>query len=74
MKLVTPEPPVNTAPPVEAAYQSIVDPDGGIADNRTGPAPQRDPAVPVGAASALNAIVALAVVAAVHEPLVNTAL
>ena len=37
-------------PPVEAAYQSAVDPDGGVAERVTVPVPQRLLGVPVGAA------------------------
>jgi hypothetical protein len=46
---VTPVPPVKTAPPDAAAYQSIVSPEPGVADRPTVPVPHLEPAVPVGA-------------------------
>ena len=46
---VTPVPPVNTAPPDAAAYQSMVSPEPGVADRLTVPVPHLEPAVPVGA-------------------------
>jgi len=46
---VVPEPPVRTAPPVAAEYQSIVVPAGLVAEIVTAPAPHRDPLTAVGA-------------------------
>lgn len=42
-------PPARTLPPVEAAYQSIDSPEGGIAEIFTVPVPHRISPVPVGA-------------------------
>ena len=44
------EPLVEAVPPVDAVYQSMVSPAPGVALIETVPLPQRDPAVPVGAA------------------------
>jgi hypothetical protein len=66
------EPLVETVPPVEAAYQSMVSPDPGVALNETvPPVPQREPAVPVGADGTAFTVVAVEDVAddAIH-PLV----
>ena len=46
---VTPEPDVNTAPPLETPYQSIVSPAPGVADIITVPVAHTDPPVPLGA-------------------------
>ena len=48
VKEVTPFPPVNTVPPDEAAYQSIVSPMPAVPEIVTVPVPQRDPSEPVG--------------------------
>jgi len=51
VKVVTPVPLVNTAPPVVPAYQSIVEPEAAVAAIDTVPEPHTDPPVaPVGAA------------------------
>ena len=47
---VTPDPLVNTVPPVFAAYQSIVEPVAGVADKVTVPVPHLDAEDTVGAA------------------------
>lgn len=51
VKLVTPEPPARTVPPVAAAYQSTVSPAGIVADIVTVPVPHlvKGPAPAVGA-------------------------
>jgi hypothetical protein len=68
---VVPEPPASTVPPVAAAYQSIVCPPPGVADNVTVPVPQRDEGVPVGA---MGSAFTVAVVepAALVQPLTVT--
>ena len=50
---VTPDPEVNTAPPLEAAYQSIVSPELGVADMLTVPVEHLAPPVPLGAVGTL---------------------
>jgi hypothetical protein len=50
---VTPEPDVNTAPPLEAPYQSIVSPAPGVADIFTVPVEHTDPPVTLGAVGEL---------------------
>ena len=40
----------NAVPPEEAAYQSVVQPEGGVDEMETVPGPQLLPPVPVGAA------------------------
>ena len=50
VKEVTPVPPESTEPPVAAAYQSIVEPDAGVAEIVTVPVLQRAALVAVGAA------------------------
>ena len=53
VKLVTPVPPARGAPPVAAAYQSMVSPAGTLADRVTVPGPHLEaPVAPVGAAGA----------------------
>ena len=56
VQLVTPKPLDNTFPPTEFAYQSTVEPDGGVADKDTVPANIRLPLTAVGAAGALAAV------------------
>ncbi len=46
VKLVTPEPPDNTLPPVASAYQSIVSPAPALALMPTVPVPVLDPFTP----------------------------
>jgi hypothetical protein len=43
-----PNPEVKIDPPVDAAYQSIVSPDAGVAEINTDPASHLDPLVPLG--------------------------
>ena len=50
---VTPEPDVNTAPPLETPYQSIVSPAPGVADIFTVPVEHTDPPVTLGAVGEL---------------------
>ena len=50
---VTPVPPERTEPPVASAYQSIVDPDAGVAEMVTVPVLQRAALVAAGAAGAV---------------------
>ena len=61
VKLVTPEPPVNTVPPLETKYQSIVSPVPAVAVNVTVPDPQRETLFADGVAGLLfiNAVSAL---------------
>ena len=67
IKLVTPVPPANTAPPVDVEYQSMVDPVGGVAEIVTTPAPHLDPAVPIGAVgNAFTTAVTTVLVADTH--------
>ncbi len=47
VKFVTPVPPVRTAPPEAAAYQSMVSPAPAVAVSNTVPVPQRALSVPV---------------------------
>ena len=61
VKLVTPEPPVNTVPAVETEYQSMVDPVAGVAEITTGPVPHLEPVVPIGAAGATPTVAITAV-------------
>ena len=71
VKEVTPIPPVNTVPPVEAAYQSMVSPLPGVALNETVPVPQREPAVPVGADGTAFTVAVTAVLVADKQPVVK---
>ena len=61
VKLVTPDPPVNTVPAVETAYQSMVDPVAGVAEMTTVPVPHLEPAMPVGAAGTAPIVATTAV-------------
>jgi hypothetical protein len=45
---VTPNPELKIVPPVDAAYQSIVSPEAGVAEIKTVPASHLDPFVPLG--------------------------
>lgn len=56
-------------PPVEAAYQSITHPAGGVAEITTVPVPQRAALVAVGAAG-FNKVAVTAVLAVEVQPLV----
>ena len=51
---VTPDPLVNTEPPLEASYQSIVSPEPGAADILTVPVEHLVPPVPLGAAGVIH--------------------
>ena len=64
---VDPLPPGSTAPPEAVAYQSIVSPAPGVADNATVPVPQRDAGVPVGLLGT-ELIVAVTAVRAETQP------
>ena len=54
--VVAPRPPDKTFPPVEFAYQSTVEPAGGVADRVTVPANIRLPLTPAGAAGAFATV------------------
>ena len=45
---MTPEPEAKIVPPVEAAYQSMVSPEAGVAEIKTVPASHLDPLLPIG--------------------------
>ena len=68
VKLDVPVPPAIGEPPVEAAYQSITDPAGGVAVSVIVPVPQREAPVPVGAAGRANTSTVRVVVALVQPP------
>lgn len=68
LKVDVPVPPVSGDPPVEAAYQSITDPAGGVAVSVIVPVPQREAPVPVGAAGRANTFTVRVAVALVHPP------
>jgi hypothetical protein len=59
VKLLVPVPLVSTEPPVEAAYQSTVTPDGVVALINTVPVPHLDPATPAVGAAGTALIVAV---------------
>ena len=69
---VTPDPLVNTEPPLEVPYQSIVSPEPGVADILTVPVEHLAPFVPVGAAGNGNAftVAVTAVLVADSQPVV----
>ena len=45
---MTPEPEAKIVPPVEAAYQSMVSPEAGVAEIKTVPDSHLEPLVPLG--------------------------
>jgi hypothetical protein len=68
---VTPLPPLTMEPPLDAVYQSIVQPLGAVALNVTVPEPQRLLALaPVGAAGMAFTVATTAVRAADRHPVV----
>ena len=71
---VTPDPDVITDPPLEAAYQSIVSPEPGVADMLTVPVEHLIPPVPLGAGGTTMFCVAviLAVEVQLLEPVTVT--
>jgi len=68
---VTPVPPDNTVPPVDAAYQSMVSPVPGVDEILTVPVPQREPAVPVGDDGTVFTVAVTAVLDADKQPVVE---
>ena len=65
---VTPDPLVNTEPPLEAAYQSIVSPEPDVADILTVPVEHLDPFVAVGADGTAFTVAVTAVLVADIQP------
>jgi hypothetical protein len=75
VKLFIPVPLGRIVPPVEAAYQSTVTPDGVVALINTVPGPHLDPATPaVGVAGRGFTVIVTLDVVAVHAPFVTNAL
>ena len=71
VKEVVPVPPARTAPPVAAAYQSIVSPALTLADIITDPVPHLEPLTgPVGAAGAALTVAVTGVLVADTQPVV----
>jgi hypothetical protein len=70
VKLVTPVPPVNTDPPVKAAYQSSVAPVEAVAAKPTVPVPQNAPGVLVATVGSGLMVAVTAVLAAETQPVV----
>ena len=70
VKEVTPDPLVNTVPPLEASYQSIVSPEPGVADIPTVPVPHLVPFVPEGVAGNALTVAVTAVLVADTQPVV----
>ena len=68
VKVVVPVPPVSGDPPVAAAYQSMVVPANAVALRVTVPVPQRESAVPAGAAGRANTFTVRVAVALVQPP------
>ena len=66
--MVVPVPPVSGDPPVAAAYQSMVVPPTAIALRFTVPVPQREAAVPAGAAGRATTFTVRVAVALVQPP------
>ena len=66
----TPDPLVKTEPPLEAAYQSIVCPEIGVADIITVPVPHLVPFVPEGVAGNALTVAVTAVLVADTQPVV----
>jgi hypothetical protein len=68
---VVPVPPANTAPPVAAAYQSIVSPAPTLADMTTVPVPHLEPLTGlVGAAGTVFTVAVTATLVAEVHPVV----
>ena len=67
---VTPDPLVNTEPPLEASYQSIVSPEPGVADILTVPVEHLVPFVPEGVAGNALTVAVTAVLLAEIQPVV----
>lgn len=68
VKVVVPVPPVSGDPPVAAAYQSMVVPPTAVALRFRVPVPQREAAVPVGAAGRATTFTVRVAVALVQPP------
>ena len=67
---VTPDPLVNTEPPLETSYQSIVSPEAGVADILTVPVEHLAPFVAVGVAGNALTVAVTAVLLADTQPVV----
>ena len=65
---VTPDPLVNTEPPLETSYQSIVSPEPGVADILTVPVEHLVPLVPEGVAGNALTVAVTAVLVADTQP------
>ena len=70
VKEVTPDPLVKTEPPLEAAYQSIVSPEPGVADILTVPVAHLEELVPAGADGNALTVAVTAVLVADTQPVV----
>ncbi len=70
VKLVTPVPLESIEPPDEAAYQSIVSPEPGVAEMVTVPEPQREALPAVGVDGEALTVAVTAVLVADTQPVV----
>ena len=70
VKDVVPVPPASTAPPEDAAYQSIVSPAPTAPDITTVPVPHLEPCVPVGGAGTEFTVAVTATLVAEIQPVV----
>jgi hypothetical protein len=71
VKLVVAVPPVNTVPPDDSAYQSMVSPVPGVADIKTVPVPQRELFPAAGAAGNAFTVISEVVLLQPDEVRVN---
>jgi hypothetical protein len=68
VKVVVAVPPVNTVPPDDSAYQSMVSPVAGVADINTVPVPQRELLPAAGATGNVFTVAVTVVLVVLSQP------